>query len=223
MKELAQVTIKESTSIPTKILLGGTFDPIHLGHIELALYIAKKFHCKVSLLPNNGKFNYKKQPVANTKQRIEMLELIQNKYSDYIDIDYTELNLEQYSPTISTLKRFHNQTYHKQSIYFIIGEDSLMGLDSWDSWQELFLYCNFICVPRSTIVNNLNLNPLIYDKITYSNSNVSNGAIIKIDFTPPNISSTEIRLKAHAKQDISSLVDDTTSTYIQKNNLYKEL
>lgn len=208
-----------------KILFGGTFDPIHIGHIQLARYVSQQFNCQVSLLPLSGVPNYKSPPKANLKQRLEMLEIIAAKYPQEITIDYSEAHLNEYSPTITTLRRMSKNEAMNDSIYFIIGGDSLLSLEIWDEWKSLFDLTNFIVAMRPDYpLQNMSLelsaeiSPRITNEINY---NTKVGSVIITHFTPLEVSSTNIRRLCQLNQEIDSFVDPEINTYIIQNNLYK--
>lgn len=208
-----------------KILFGGTFDPIHIGHIQLARYVSQQFNCPVSLLPLSGVPNYKKPPLATLEQRLSMLEIIAAKYPHEITINYSEAQLNEYSPTITTLRRMRKNELITEKIYFIIGGDSLLSLEIWDEWKSLFGLTNFIVAMRPDYpLHNMTeelakeVSPRITDNI---NSSSPVGSVIITHFTPQEVSSTNIRQLCQLGQNIDTLVDPEINTYIIQNNLYK--
>ena len=208
-----------------KILFGGTFDPIHIGHIKLARYVSQEFNCPVSLLPLSGVPNYKKSPKASLKQRLAMLEIIAAKYPQEIKIDYNEAQLTEYSPTITTLRRMRKNQLPTEEIYFIIGGDSLLSLEIWDEWKSLFGLTNFIVAMRPDYpLHNMtkDLAKEISPRITNDINSASQvGSVIITHFTPLEVSSTNIRHLCQLGQKIENLVDPEINTYIIQNNLYK--
>lgn len=207
-----------------KIFFGGSFDPIHNGHTALANAIAGLFNTEVSLLPISGVPNYKLPPKATVKQRVEMLQIICANLPN-INIDYTEINLHEYSPTIYTLERLRKLYGDTEEFYFIIGSDSLLNLEIWDEWTRLFDYTNFIVAMRPDYnIQKISpsLHQVIHHRITHDiNQRAKYGKIIFVPFTPTDISSTQIRELIKKGSDISDLVDPQIHQYIIKNNLYK--
>lgn len=206
-----------------KILFGGTFDPIHNGHINLALYISQLFNQQVSYLPISGVPNYKSPPVANLEQRLAMLKLITQKYPQQITIDYNEANLTEYSPTVSTLRRLRKIYGDNEPFYFIIGGDSLVTLDIWDEWEELFKLTNFVVALRPDYpLDKMSekLTQIVMPLITSQLCVQPAGSVLLTHFTPTSVSSTEIRRLVHTHNTIDGLVDEDINNYIRKNNLY---
>lgn len=210
-----------------QIFFGGTFDPIHNGHINLALYISNLFQQKVKLLPLSGQPNYKNAPQATLNQRLNMLEIIANKYSHNIEIDYNEANLSTYSPTVCTLRRLRKIYGDDTHFYFIIGGDSLVNLDSWDEWEQLFELTNFIVALRPDYPLDrmseqlaMQVQPRLCHDIE---NNSSSGAVILTHFEPINISSTEIRNKFLHQQSVNNIIDTDILDFITTNHLYSKL
>lgn len=204
------------------ILFGGTFDPIHNGHLKLALHIASQFNCKVDLLPLNGTPNYKPAPVASLKQRLEMLRLVVTMYPEQLQLNLSETEYPEYSPSYLTLSRLRAKYGKEESFFFIIGGDSLISLTTWDNWKELFNLTNFIVAMRpGYTVENLD-NEIIKRLIDIRNynQNMPAGQIIITDFTPVDISSTQIRKQQKNLDSIADMVPESVNLYIQQQKLY---
>ncbi len=208
-----------------KILFGGTFDPIHIGHIQLARYVSQQFKHPVSLLPLTGVPNYKQPPQASPQQRLAMLEIIAAKYPDEIQIDYSETQLTEYSPTVTTLRRMRQKELIPEIIYFVIGGDSLVTLDIWDEWRDLLKLTNFIVAMRPDYPLSKMSPQLAQELLPRINTTTSAinavGEIIITHFTPLEVSSTQIRQFCYLGQEINQLVEAEINHYITQNNLYK--
>lgn len=208
-----------------KILFGGTFDPIHIGHIQLARYVSQQFKHPVSLLPLTGVPNYKQPPQASLQQRLAMLEIVAAKYPDEIKIDYSETQLTEYSPTVTTLRRMRQNELIPEIIYFVIGGDSLVTLDIWDEWRDLLKLTNFIVAMRPDYPLSKMSPQLAQELLPRINNTTSAinavGEIIITHFTPLEVSSTQIRQFCYLGQEINQLVEAEINHYITQNNLYK--
>ncbi|MDD3266271.1 MAG: nicotinate (nicotinamide) nucleotide adenylyltransferase [Burkholderiales bacterium] len=205
-----------------KIFFGGTFDPIHNGHIKLALHINKILNAKVSLMPNSGTPNYKPKPIANENERLAMLKIIADKYSKQIDIELNEIEQKIFSPSVDTLKRLRSKYGNSTPFWFIIGGDSLINLSSWDNWEELFNLTNFIVAmrPKYQISDaSISLQNEINSRLCNKISSQAYGQIYLTNFSPIDISSTKIRSNIVAGN-VNSLVDRDVYQYIMNNNLY---
>lgn len=208
-----------------KILFGGTFDPIHIGHIQLARYVSQQFKHPVSLLPLSGVPNYKRPPQASLQQRLAMLEIVAAKYPDEIQIDYSETQLTEYSPTVTTLRRMRQNELIPEIIYFVIGGDSLVTLDIWDEWRDLLKLTNFIVAMRPDYPLSKMSPQLAKELLPRINTTMNTinavGEIIITHFTPLEVSSTQIRQCYAVGQEINQLVEPEINHYITQNNLYK--
>lgn len=207
-----------------KVFFGGTFDPIHNGHIKLALHISKTLNAKVSLMPNSGIPNYKPKPIANEYERLDMLDIIANKYSQYIDIELDEIKHKLFSPSVDTLKRLRKVYSENTSFWFVIGGDSLISLNIWDNWQELFGLTNFIVAmrPKYKISDAPEfLQKEIQKRICTEISSKPYGQIYLTNFSPIDISSTEIRNNIISSK-VNSLLDEDVYKYIINHNLYNK-
>lgn len=209
-----------------KILFGGTFDPLHNGHLDLALQVSQQFQHPVSLMPLSGVPNYKAPPIATIKQRLQMLEIVQQEYPAQLAIEYNEAKLTEYSPTVFTLRRLRKIYGNDEPMYFIIGGDSLVSLDKyWDEWQNLFGLTNFIVAMRPDYDLSLmseQLSQQVTPRITKQcNSMLPSGEIIMIDFAPHPVSSTIIRNELKQNNNVDKFIPQSINNYIIKNQLYK--
>ncbi|MGL4984493.1 MAG: nicotinate-nucleotide adenylyltransferase, partial [Plesiomonas sp.] len=123
-------------SLPLIGLYGGTFDPIHRGHIEPVSALATEIGLtQVRLLPNNLP-PHRPQPHANAQQRADMVALVCQQYPLFVP-DLRELAHSNPSYTINTLEDIRQEIGTEQPLAFIIGQDSLLSLPTWHRWQAL--------------------------------------------------------------------------------------
>lgn len=128
--------------------LGGSFDPPHCGHLQLAQHAVFALGLdKVYFLPcNQHAFN---KSLSAAEHRLKMLELLIDAHKQ-LAIDRRETERAGISYTLQTLKAIKQQAPGNQaSIVFIIGYDVLLTLNQWDHWQELFNYCHLGVFRRS--------------------------------------------------------------------------
>lgn len=207
---------------------GGTFDPIHNGHIGICKSLAGILDLKsISLLPNHIP-PHRPQPLANPNQRLDMLKLaIQD--SPLFNIDARELNKHTYSYTIETLIELRAEIGKEQPLMFIIGEDSLFSICKWHKWDSLLNYCHLVVCTRENsnlkstdpiFINWLNVN-LTEDKNLLLTS--PSGLIYLAETPNIDISATQIRNAIETQQNISELVPRLVKEYIEANSLYTRL
>lgn len=130
-------------------VIGGSFDPVHRGHIALAQAAISELGAqRVSFMPC-AQPAHKTALHASAKQRVSMLDAAINEFNDArIDIDLRELNRSGTSYSLLSLQELRREHGACASINFIIGWDSLQNLDSWFEWQNLLELCNFVIAQR---------------------------------------------------------------------------
>ncbi|CAL1328990.1 Nicotinate-nucleotide adenylyltransferase [Candidatus Providencia siddallii] len=205
---------------------GGTFDPIHYGHIRPLENLAKQIGLnKINLLPNNITPNHKK-PYANYKQRIEMINLaIKNRPLFKINL-YEKKKITSY--TIDTLINLRKKIGIKQPIIFIIGEDLLFSINTWKKWDKILNNCHLLVYPRNCYkkINNLKIKNWLFKNLINDNKRLKyfpNGYIFLAKTPLENISSTEIRQKIFLNKSCDSLTPKTVIQYIKQQNLYQKI
>ncbi len=201
-------------------LFGASFNPIHIGHIEIVNKVSQLFNSKVELLPNKNP-DYKINTISSI-HKLALINLVIKKFNN-LSINYTEIEHSKYMSTYETLTLL-NKTYLHKNIYFIIGLDSLISIDTWNNWIELFNLSNFIIFNRQGRSLSEIKNPLLLSIIKNKQRNLTaihdHTQIMFIEYTPINISSTEIRLKIKNKEDISKFLDPDVVDYIFSHKLY---
>lgn len=128
-------------------LLGGTFDPIHYGHLRPVKSLAREAGLQqVTLLPNNVP-PHRPQPQATAAQRVAMVKLAIAD-DPLFNLDQRELTRATPSWTIDTLLELRAERGEQQPLGFIIGQDSLLTLHQWHRWQELLELCHLLVCQR---------------------------------------------------------------------------
>lgn len=204
--------------------LGGTFDPIHLGHLRPALEIGEAISLKQLFFMPNHIAPHKSSSHCNPKQRCEMVELALHNQTR-MDIDTRELNRHKPSYTIDTLKELKKE-YPHTPICFIMGMDSLISFDTWFHWQEILSYCHLIIShrPGFECVFNEQIQTLVDAHQTTNKHDLHNLQMGKIYFQTTSqlaISSSEIRQLLNNDISIDYLVPEAVNDYIQEHQLYK--
>ena len=214
-------------------ILGGTFDPIHLGHTLPAKAVAKHLSLDKILLIPACIPPHKATPNVNAKQRATMVTLACDA-EPLLHCDERELNREGHSFTIDTLTEL-SQTYPKTCLHFIIGLDSLLTFTRWHKYQEILSLCHLVVNTRPNYqVSALDQTTQallreyqVNDKNALRASN-SGGILLLPNHLPHmdnhlnlNISSSEIRQRLRSKQDCQQIVTPSVLAFINKNKLYR--
>lgn len=212
-------------------ILGGTFDPIHNGHIAMAKYCYEQFGFdELWLLVSGMPYLKEGKNVTDSLHRINMVKLVCDNHPGFIMKD-DECRRSGNTYTYETLEQFKKE-YPDYNFSFIIGEDSFDYFDKW-LYPERILECaDLIVLSRGSSTNNTELKPLSNNKIEQLElhakelCNIFKISSHKIKITsvePPNISSTMVRELFHNNKisaNYSDLLPEYIIEYITKNRLY---
>jgi nicotinate-nucleotide adenylyltransferase len=193
-------------------IMGGTFDPIHNGHIKLALKAYESLNLdKVLFLPSGR--SYMKKNVLAADKRVAMVELAISKYPQF-EISLIEVNKKGNSYTCETLSDL-NAMYEDTEFYFIIGADSLFQIEKWYNPEKIFKLSKLVCTVRDE-----------YDLATIKKKGIElsrlGADIIYMDIPKIDISSTEIRAKVKRGLPVNDFVPQAVADYIIQERLYEE-
>jgi nicotinate-nucleotide adenylyltransferase len=210
-------------------LLGGTFDPIHYGHLRPAISLANEVGLKqISLLPNHIP-PHKPQPEASTEQRLAMLKLAIE------DLPLFKLDVREILPeastrpsyTIETLQAWRQENGDSEGLAFIMGQDSLLSLPTWNKWQTLLNYCHLLICRRPGYAQNTNNVELQRWVETHNTKNAQdlhdspNGYIFFAHTPLEDISATEIRQNINHQASCENLLPPKVWHYIYQQGLYR--
>ena len=128
-------------------ILGGTFNPPHIGHLNIIRSIGREFSCDLKvLLPSGNPPHKNRDSLASKKDRKAMLELLAAGDPDIIISDI-ELKRRKTTYTVDTLTGWHAE-HPDHELFYIIDSDTLFQLESWKDFSTVSQLTNFICVPR---------------------------------------------------------------------------
>jgi nicotinate-nucleotide adenylyltransferase len=216
-------------------LFGGTFNPIHWGHIKVVKEVKQGFGLdKIWLIPAAVPPHKDRGNVAQANDRLEMIRLAVGSDSDF-SVSDIELKRQGPSYTIDTLKHFKSSLSNNICLYFILGMDAFLEIDTWKSFRELFNEVPFIAIsrPGTGCVKNGNqwkaLETILFSKVSMAyRFDASKQAYVHpdkkpvyvFDVTPVDISATKIRKRIRAGLSIESMVPESVKEYIQSKGLY---
>lgn len=207
-------------------LLGGTFDPIHVGHLAAACAAKDALALdRVLLLPSNLP-PHRPQPFASVHHRFAMVALA---VADQDRVEASDLELSAPGPsyTAATLTRLHGRGYDASQLFFIIGADAFAEIDTWRDYPRLLDAATFVVVNRGTqsaldmpgSVTSLASRMATVDD-SWLGSNDASRSILLLDRSMPAVSSTDIRTRVSNHQSIAGLVPALVETHILKHRLY---
>lgn len=192
-------------------LFGGTFDPIHIGHLIIMENVINAMNLdKIYILPNSNPPHKLQNKKTDIKIRLKMVrEAIKDNHKIEInDYDYRNNSIHYTYQTIDYFKK----TYPDDEFYFIIGEDSFLDIKKWKNYKQI-LKENLIVFKRYSEINSSLLSEI--NEIKKYNKN-----IYLIDNMALDISSTLIRSLVKDKKSIKYLVNDKVIEIINRENLY---
>lgn len=188
-------------------ILGGTFDPIHLGHIYLAEKVLKKLSLgKIIFIPAYLPPHKRGIKITPARHRYNMVKLGAGKKKNF-SVSAMELRRKGRSYSVETLERLKQKYGRSSELFFITGSDSLRELSKWKNIKEVLNLCRFVVIKRPH----------------FGIKNAEAGFIL-LDIGAKDISATNIRKRLAKELPISKLVPKAVDNYIAKNRLYaKEL
>ena len=205
--------------------LGGTFDPIHFGHLRPALEIQQALNLQALYLMPNYIAPHKTTSLASAEQRIDMVKLA-IKTTPHLQLTTQELLRDTPSYTIDTLKLLRQQS-PDTPICFIMGMDSLIHFDTWYQYQDILKYCHLVISHRpgwtpvfNKVVDGLvNLHQVHNPALLHQ---TLAGCIYFQSTSQLAISSSHIRDLITKNQAIDFLTPQSVCDYIKENDCYKE-
>lgn len=196
-------------------VLGGTLDPIHLGHLDAADAARTALALdEVLFIPTHDPPHRPRGPHASAFHRFAMAALAIDGRAGYRVSDM-ELRRSGASYTVQTIRELHEQGWQASQIFFIIGADAFAEIATWYEYPAILDACNFAVVPRSTSV------PPGGDGGSHEGRRPSGTAIIPIHAATRAVSSSDIRARLAANQSIDDLVPPPVARHIHANGLYR--
>ena len=195
-------------------IMGGTFDPVHYGHLMLAEQIRTSFFLdEIVFIPVGIPSHKVDSNGANKYQRLEMTKLatFSNPHFSVSDI---EVQREKPTYTIDTVSELKKEKYAHDELFFITGADALLYLDKWKDYEKLIQMVTFVGATRPGVdLSELN------EKIE---SLRLKKAVVDLCYIPAlAISSTDIRDRVGAGKSIKYLLPESVEFYIDSHGLYK--
>jgi nicotinate-nucleotide adenylyltransferase len=213
---------KEGRSIG---LFGGTFDPIHVGHLRCALEVKEAFNLdQIVFILAAAPPHKVDRSIIDTKDRWNMVKaaIAGNPSFALSDI---EIRREGKSYSIVTISYYHHRLKTGEGLFFIVGADAFSEIETWKDYPRLFTLCDFIVISRPTF-DPLQAPVLQSEGFIQEERNrflhPSGHSVTLLDVTPFGISSTEIRRIVKEGRSLTYLVPQAVEEYIMSKGLYRE-
>lgn len=196
-------------------IMGGTFDPIHMGHLILGEAAYEEFGLDIVRFLPAGRPPHKRERDgrATNEQRVAMVrDAIAG--NDHFELSMDEMNAEGLSYTYLTLERFLAQN-PKEELYFIIGADSLFDFEKWKNPERICALCTLIVATRNQTSDEALDKHIAYLQDKY------HGVFLKLGTPDLDIASNKLRQRVHDGKSIRYYVPDAVRCYIEENQMYK--
>ncbi|SDE44765.1 nicotinate-nucleotide adenylyltransferase [Rhodococcus tukisamuensis] len=196
-------------------VMGGTFDPIHHGHLVAASEVSDRFGLdEVIFVPTGQPWQKEARSVSPAEDRY-LMTVIATASNPGFSVSRVDVDREKATYTVDTLRDLRAQ-HPDAELYFITGADALENILSWQNWEELFQLARFVGVSRPGF-------ELGIEHLADHLADLPKGALTLVEVPALAISSTECRLRASENRPVWYLVPDGVVQYISKRNLYRPL
>lgn len=202
-------------------IFGGTFDPVHFGHLRAILEVREIFNLEeVRLIPNKTP-PHRLEPFASSEMRLQMLHLATDALPGVM-IDTRELSREGPSYMVDTLRSLRGD-FPERSLLLFVGSDAFNGLTNWHRWPELFDFAHIVVLTRPGCSDHQQDDYLgarqVYESIDLAESKA--GKLFFQSITQLDISASAIRKMIAEKRNPRFLLPDNVLDYIHSHHLYQ--
>lgn len=211
-------------------IFGGTFDPIHLGHLRSAEEVREQFELdRVLFVPSHVPPHRDEAPGASPHERLEMVRLavIGNAAFRVSDI---EIRRPGRSFTVDTVRELRETMAPPDSLFLIVGYDAFLLFASWKDWRAILERCDLIVTSRPGVGERLELEQIpvavreafCYDQNKDGFANELGTTISFAQITGLAVSASQIRKLKREERSIRYLVPENVQSYIESQGLYRE-
>jgi len=217
-------------------LFGGTFNPIHAGHIKTVLEVKSNFRLDtVYLIPASQPPHKTDREIATAADRVAMLEIAVSRLAG-LEVSETEINRSGLSYSVETVDEFNRQFPGTSEMFFILGLDAFLEIHTWKTYLHLFKRVSFIVMTRPGSGSRV-LPPGHETLQAFLDARISDGYVFEsstgcfrhpalqpvrlFETTPVDISSTKIRQRIMNGQPFKHLLPEGVFDYIIKKGLYR--
>ena len=210
-------------------LFGGTFDPIHFGHLRLATELAEAFRLEqVLFIPAGLPYHRGREAHASAEQRLTMVKLATQRDARF-GVDERELKRDGPTYTFDTLAEIRKERGAEVPLVFLLGSDTFAQIDTWHRWTELFELAHFAVAIRADDQQWASKGPGAFPagvgpRVTLNLRELLGlpaGKIMTFSMTPLAISSTAMRSLVREDASVRYLTPDPVAEYIRSHKLYQ--
>lgn len=208
-----------------RIYFGGTFNPIHIGHLRVALECQRQLDAEFSFVPC-GDPPHKKSPEVAARQRLHMVKLAVAELNtaagaESFFAEPMEVERSERSFTIKTVQSLR-AAYPQDTLFWLIGMDSLVNFASWHRWRELVDFTNVLVVNRPgwQMPGHGVVGEWLQDKLVAPEAAPISGKVVMLETTPLAISSSNLRSQLHHADFAKFLIPESVRQYAYEQRLY---
>ena len=192
-------------------ILGGTFDPIHNGHLAVTEEVRARLNlAEIVFVPAGQPWLRPNRPVASAEHRVRMV-LLAIKAKDYLKLSTIEIERGGPTYTVDTIAELQGQLGAENKLYFILGWDNLAELPQWKEPTRLVRMCQLVAVPRPGYPQ---------PDLKALEELIPGISVIFLDKPEIDISASAIRERVARGLPVRHLVPEAVEKYIQENKLY---
>ncbi len=212
----------ENSGLANKKIIGingGTFDPIHFGHLRPALEVL--IHLKLDEVRFVPSFHpvHKDNPIVSAKHRCEMVRLAIKRQPSFV-LDTTEVDREGASYMVDTLGELKSNNQHA-TLVLMMGTDAFAKFHHWHQWQQILKLANIVIMSRpSCLITYEEEATEIFNRNKVTNLTQKSGQIIELAVTQLDLSATALRAFLQKNQAVDYLMPASVVEYIKNNKLY---
>ena len=205
-------------------ILGGTFNPVHIGHLRGALEVAEQLALDELRLIPSARPPHRETPQATAEQRLAMVELAVAGEAR-LRVDDRELQRQTPSFTIDTLESLRAELAAEDQLFLLLGWDAFCGLPTWQRWQALLEHCHIVVLQRPDADSEAPeaLRDLLAARSVVDPQGLAGpgGHITFVWQTPLAVSATQVRHLLAQERSVRFLVPDAVLAYIHAHGLYR--
>jgi len=210
-------------------LLGGTFDPVHNGHLAAASIVRKEFHLdSVVFIPSASPPHKPQYHISDFRDRLAMLQKAAAGQTGFFVSDLEGVRSGP-SYTIDTLKNLHQTFGDSKQFYFIIGIDAFADIGTWKQYDQLLYFAHFVVLDRpgsgdkklAAVISRF-FQGFRWDDEQHCWIDMQHAGVIHyLAMEPVDVSSTRIRKFVKEGRDVADMVPMEVAKYIVEHNLYQ--
>lgn len=217
-------------------LLGGSFNPIHNGHLAIAHRVYERLHLsRVLFIPTGNPPHKQSRSLAPAQARLDMVKLAIAE-SPFFELSTIEIDRVGKSYSIDTVREVQAQYGPSWKLFFIIGLDAFLEFSAWRSPETLLRLCHFVIVPRpGQSFQSLSKMPLLFNLNAQALRQLDLGLLDQVELPVPGsssltcialppclISASEIRKRVQCGGPLANMLPPSVESYILQQRLYQE-